>query len=80
MDVPFHSSGAISRVHYTLVRNVESVASDSVADGLLFAAIDSARDKLANPRLSSVNNIYSLWIFEHVRLVLIHDRKLAKKR
>ncbi|TFY59621.1 hypothetical protein EVG20_g7714, partial [Dentipellis fragilis] len=53
MDVPFISSGALSRAHYTLVRNVESAATPQDADRFLFAEIDSLRDGLSRPGLTT---------------------------
>ncbi|KAA1478331.1 ARM repeat-containing protein [Dentipellis sp. KUC8613] len=53
MDVPFISSGALSRAHYTLVRNVESAATPQDADHFLFAEIDSLRDSLSRPGLTT---------------------------
>jgi len=47
MDVPFISSGAISRAHYALVRKVEAAASPQLADQYLLAEVDSIREQLA---------------------------------
>ncbi|KII92127.1 hypothetical protein PLICRDRAFT_122418 [Plicaturopsis crispa FD-325 SS-3] len=52
MDVPFVSSGSMSRAHYSLVRSVETASSSSVADQHVYAAVDAVRDQLADPALS----------------------------
>ncbi|KAF8629184.1 hypothetical protein AX17_005769 [Amanita inopinata Kibby_2008] len=52
MDVPFSSSGALSRRHYALVRKVESATSIREADRHLLAEIESVRLQLMNPGLS----------------------------
>ncbi|RDB25374.1 AP-4 complex subunit epsilon-1 [Hypsizygus marmoreus] len=52
MDVPFHSSGAISRAHYALVRAVESCTSSQSANQYLAAEIKSIRRQLSSPALS----------------------------
>lgn len=54
MDVPFISSGAMSRAHYTLIRKVESAASPSDVDHLLFTEIENVRVRLSHSALSAV--------------------------
>lgn len=46
MEVPFISSGAMSRAHYTLVRKVETASSPSEADQHLLAEVENIRDRL----------------------------------
>ncbi|THH15512.1 hypothetical protein EW146_g4974 [Bondarzewia mesenterica] len=53
MEIPFISSGALSRTHYALVRNVEGAATAQEADKYLMAEVDSLRDRLSRPGLSS---------------------------
>ena len=55
MDVPFHSSGALSRAHYAIVRKVESSSSVQSADQHLFLEIKSIQDQLLYPKLSPVS-------------------------
>jgi len=52
MNVPFISSGALSRAHYTLVRRVESANSHQLADQYLLAEVQSMKYRLAHPTLS----------------------------
>ncbi|KAF8557577.1 ARM repeat-containing protein [Imleria badia] len=52
MDVPFISSGAMSRAHYALVRNVENAASPQAADHILLNELDVIRRNLQQPHLS----------------------------
>ncbi|KAK0459159.1 armadillo-type protein [Desarmillaria tabescens] len=52
MDVPFISSGASSRRHYTLVRNVETAQSAQQADEYIFAEVRSIQSQFNDPRLS----------------------------
>lgn len=57
MDVPFSSSGALSRAHYAIVRKVESATSSQAADQHLAAEIKSIRRQLAHPALDLVRNL-----------------------
>ncbi|KAF8971037.1 armadillo-type protein [Flammula alnicola] len=52
MDVPFHSSGAMSRAHYAIVRKVESSTSVQSADQHIFLEIKSVQMQLSRPKLS----------------------------
>ncbi|KAJ7128916.1 armadillo-type protein [Mycena crocata] len=52
MEVPFVSSGALSRAHYTLVRNVESSASPEMADSYILKEVESIRSRLRHPTIS----------------------------
>lgn len=54
MDVPFISSGALNTIHYALVRNVEEAASLQEADTYLITEVDSIRERLAHPGLTTV--------------------------
>ena len=47
MDVPFLSSGALSRAHYALVRKVESATSSSQVDQIVLAEIETIRSRFA---------------------------------
>ncbi|KAI0333484.1 ARM repeat-containing protein, partial [Cubamyces sp. BRFM 1775] len=51
MDVPFSSSGAMSRAHYALVRKIES-ATPQAADQLLLAEVQSIRHQLGRSTLT----------------------------
>jgi len=55
MDVPFHSSGALSRAHYAIVRKVETADTVQTADQHIFLEIKSVQEQLAYPRLSIVS-------------------------
>jgi AP-4 complex subunit epsilon-1 len=57
MDVPFISSGAMSRAHYALVRKVESANSPQLADRYLLSEIQSLRRGFEDPRLSLVRSL-----------------------
>ncbi|KAF9528535.1 armadillo-type protein [Crepidotus variabilis] len=52
MEVPFHSSGAISRAHYAIVRKVETAPSVQTADQHIFLEIKAIEGQLMHPRLS----------------------------
>ncbi|KAG7449785.1 ARM repeat-containing protein [Guyanagaster necrorhizus] len=52
MDVPFISSGASSRRHFSLVRNVENAQSGQHADEYIFAEVRSIRSQFNDPGLS----------------------------
>lgn len=51
MDVPFASSGAMSRAHYGLVRRVETAASVQAADRVVLDEINTIRSTLQQPYL-----------------------------
>jgi hypothetical protein len=57
MDVPFHSSGALTRSHYTLVRNVENAQTPQLADQLLVSAVRGIRDRFARRARSAVSRL-----------------------
>ena len=54
MDVPFVSSGAISRSHYALVRKVETAQTPQQADQYILAEVDSIRSQLHRSTLTAV--------------------------
>jgi len=54
MNVPFISSGALSRNHYTLVRKVEDSNSEDSVSRILDAEVKSIRERLARPNLPPV--------------------------
>lgn len=60
MEVPFISSGALSRAHYVLVRKVEMAQTAQQADDHLFEEVVALRDRLSRPRLSSVGPVRPL--------------------
>ncbi|KAI0372895.1 ARM repeat-containing protein [Pilatotrama ljubarskyi] len=51
MEVPFSSSGAMSRAHYALVRKIES-ATPQAADHILLAEVQSIRHQLTRSTLT----------------------------
>lgn len=59
MDVPFLSSGAMSRVHYALVRKVEGATSPSLADQFLLDEVENVRDRL----LRSSSTVVSAYVY-----------------
>src|SRR6266550_300423 len=56
MDVPFSSSGALSRRHYGLVRAVESSSSIQEANNILHAEIQAVRVDMARADLTFVKH------------------------
>ena len=54
MEVPFLSSGALSRAHYTLVRQVENAASLQAIDDIILAQVASIQKRFAGRQLSVV--------------------------
>ncbi|PPQ74498.1 hypothetical protein CVT26_007958 [Gymnopilus dilepis] len=48
MDVPYHSSGAMSRAHYAIVRKVESASSRHAADQDIYLEIQSVQTRLSH--------------------------------
>ncbi|KAF9227270.1 ARM repeat-containing protein [Gyrodon lividus] len=52
MDVPFVSSGAMSRTQYALVRKVETASSPQAADQIILGELDVIRQNLQQPHLS----------------------------
>jgi len=54
MEVPFISSGALSRAHYALVRKVELAQTSQQADDYLFEEVIALRDRLSRPGFFSV--------------------------
>ncbi|KAL7283586.1 hypothetical protein ACG7TL_003021 [Trametes sanguinea] len=59
MDVPFSSSGAMSRAHYALVRKIEA-ATPHAADQLLLAEVDRIRHQLGRSTLTMKQSKESL--------------------
>lgn len=57
MEVPFISSGALSRAHYVLVRKVELAQSTQQADDYLLEEVVALRDRLSRPGFSSVGPV-----------------------
>ena len=58
MDVPFHSSGAMSRSHYAIVRKVESASTIQSGDQHIFLEINSIQGQLAHPKLQLVCAVF----------------------
>ncbi|KAJ7647590.1 armadillo-type protein [Roridomyces roridus] len=52
MEIPFISSGALSRAHYILVSRVESAASPEISDSYLLKEVETTRARLRHPSLS----------------------------
>ncbi|KAK7057425.1 adaptin-N domain-containing protein [Favolaschia claudopus] len=52
MDVPFVDSGALSRAHYGLVKNVESSQTSEMADSYILKEVESIRHRLRHPKAS----------------------------
>ncbi|TFY64690.1 hypothetical protein EVJ58_g2464 [Rhodofomes roseus] len=59
MDVPFVSSGAISRSQYALVRKVETAQTPQLADQYILAEVDSIRSQLSRSTLTLVRAPFS---------------------
>lgn len=57
MDVPFSSSGAMSRAHYALVRKIET-ATPQAADQILLAEVQSVQYQLTRSTLTLVSMIH----------------------
>ena len=55
MDAPFHSSGALSRRHYAIVKKVESATTTAAADQEIILEIKSLQNDIQDPRLSIVS-------------------------
>lgn len=55
MDVPFISSGAISRAHYALVHKVETAQSSQLVDQILLAEVHAVRNQLTISTLTTVS-------------------------
>ena len=61
MDIPsYSSSGALTREHYTLVRNVELAPSESDADQYIFVEVQTVRRRLGQSGVSSVRELLAL--------------------
>ena len=58
MDVPFHSSGAMSRAHYAIVRKVESASTIQSGDQHIFLEINFIQEQLAHPKLQLVCAVF----------------------
>lgn len=68
MDVPFSSSGAMSRAHYALVRKIET-ATPQAADQILLAEVQSIQYQLTRSTLTLVSIIYIDVACSEVRLM-----------
>lgn len=55
MEVPYSSSGALSRAHYALVRKVELAQTAQQADGYLYEELAVVSTRLSRPGFSSVS-------------------------
>jgi AP-4 complex subunit epsilon-1 len=58
MDVPFHSSGAMSRAHYAIVRKVESAPTIQSGDQHIFLEVNFIQERLANSKLQLVCAVF----------------------
>ena len=75
MDVPFISSGALSRAHYSLVRKVEEATSPSEADQYLLAEVEHVRDRLTRSASTVVSELHIYGLFRVLIYVMnIRDR------
>ena len=54
MDVPFSSSGALSRAHYGIVRKVELASTPQHADQLLALEVKATHERLSQRSLKTV--------------------------
>ena len=61
MDVPFISSGAMSRAQYSLVRRVETAASPQAANQILLNELDIIRRNLQRRHLSIVRGVFRMY-------------------
>ncbi len=55
MEVPYSSSGALSRAHYALVRKVELAQTTQQADGYLYEELAVVSARLSRPGFTSVS-------------------------
>ncbi|KAH7926514.1 ARM repeat-containing protein [Leucogyrophana mollusca] len=72
MEVPFLSSGAMSRSHYALVRKVETAQSSQAADSVLLHEIESIRGRLLHPRLPLKQCKEELILILYCAMTLMH--------
>ena len=70
MDVPFSSSGAISRAHYALVRKIET-ATPQAADQILLAEVHTIRTQLARSTLTLVS--LKQWYLYRTKLIVVPE-------
>jgi hypothetical protein len=54
MDIPFTSSGALSRAHYGIVSKVETASSPQYADQMLALEVKATHQRLSQRSLKSV--------------------------
>lgn len=57
MDIPFSSSGALSRAHYGIVRKVETASSPQYADQMLALEIKATHERLSQRSLKPVRPV-----------------------
>lgn len=69
MEVPFSSSGAMSRAHYALVRKIET-ATPQAADQILLAEVQSIQYQLTRSTLTLVSIIDNIIARSEARLTL----------
>jgi hypothetical protein len=74
MDVPFISSGALSRAHYALVRKAEEARSPQALEQLLLAEVANVQRRLAAQALSIVRTHICLHL--HPALALKHQNNV----
>jgi hypothetical protein len=75
MEVPFVSSGALSRAHYTLVRKIESATSIQSANQFLIPEIKFRREHLGRPGLSLVRRLPTVVVVR----TLIYEQEQCKE-
>ena len=76
MDVPFLSSGALSRAHYALVRKVESATSSSQVDQIVLAEIETIRSRFARSVHTTVR-LYHLPRFDRLPPYAETDERIS---
>ena len=69
MDVPFRSSGALSRQHYGLVRRVEEEISLQAADKLVVNEVEVVKRQMSEPGLQLVRDLCK---FVSTQLTIVH--------
>ncbi|PPQ98452.1 hypothetical protein CVT24_004131 [Panaeolus cyanescens] len=68
MDVPYHSSGALGRAHYAIVRKVETADSVHLADQHIILEIESVKSQLAQSNLDNAKTKECLLILLYCSL------------
>ncbi|KAH7909974.1 armadillo-type protein [Hygrophoropsis aurantiaca] len=72
MDVPFLSSGAMSRSHYALVRKVETAQSSQAADAVIHDEAEAIRGRLLRAQLSLKQCKEELILLMYCAMTVVH--------